>query len=304
MPRAIIIDTDPGIDDAVAILLALAAPELAVRGLVAVAGNLPLPATERNARAVVELAGRSDIPVFAGCPRPLAGAAPDAAHVHGADGLGGLAPPPPTVALQAQHGVSWLIGTLRAAAPDSVTLCALGPLTNIAVTLVMAPDSAAAIAELVIMGGGTRGNITPAAEFNIHCDPQAAAIVLASGLPITLVPLDATETVVGTPKRIAPIAAIGTRCGAAAATLLGPRAPGRPPVAMHDACVIAYLLAPELFRTREAYVAVETHSPLTRGMTVIDWRGRAKGSPNARVVDHIDADGLFHLLAARLANLP
>ena len=307
MPRAIIIDTDPGIDDAVAILLALASPELAVHGLIAVAGNLPLPATARNACAVVELAGRSDLPVFAGCPRPLAGAAPDAAHVHGEDGLGGLALPPPRVALAAQHGVSWLIAMLRAAAPGSVALCALGPLTNIAVALVMAPDIAAAIGNLVIMGGGTHGNITPAAEFNIHCDPQAAAIVLASGLPITLVPLDATEAVIGTPERIAPIAALGTRCGAAAAALLGPRAPGRPPVAMHDACVIAYLLAPELFRTSEAQVAVETCSPLSLGMTIIDRRRRGEGPRNrrnARVVDHIDADGLFRLLAAQLRNLP
>ncbi|HTT80535.1 MAG TPA: nucleoside hydrolase [Stellaceae bacterium] len=301
MPRAIIIDTDPGIDDAVAILLALAAAELAVRGLVAVAGNLKLPATERNARAVVELAGRSDIPVFAGCPRPIAGTRPDAAHIHGDEGLGALALPPPTEALQAQHGVGWLIQTLRAAAPQSVTLCALGPLTNIAVALVMAPDIAAAIAELVIMGGGSHGNITPAAEFNIHCDPQAAAIVLASGRPITLVPLDATETVIGTPERIAPIAALGGRCSAAAATLLAPSGAGRSPVAMHDACVIAYLLAPGLFRLSEAHVTVETASALTLGMTIIERRRRA---PNARIVDHIDVDGLFHLLAARLANLP
>src|SRR5579864_4488466 len=303
MPRLIIIDTDPGIDDAVAILLALAAPELAVQGLVAVAGNVPLAATQRNARAVVELAGRPDIPVFAGCPLPLAGVAADAAHVHGDDGLGGLVLPPPTIPLQPQHGVAWLIDTLRAAAPHSVTLCALGPLTNIAVALVMAPDIAGAVGELVVMGGGTHGNITPAAEFNIHCDPQAAAIVFRSGLPITLVPLDVTEAVIGTAERIAPIAALGTRCGAAAATLLAPRAPGRPPVAMHDSCVIAYLLAPGLFHASDAQVAVETGSPLTLGMTVIDRHGR--GEPhNARVIDRIDLDGLFRMLPTRLANLP
>jgi inosine-uridine nucleoside N-ribohydrolase len=303
MPRPVIIDTDPGVDDAVAILLALAAPELAVQALIAVAGNVPLAATARNARAVVELAGRRDIPVFAGCPRPLAGVVPDAAHVHGDDGLGRLVLPPPDLPLQPQHGVTWLIKALRAAPPHSITLCALGPLTNIAVALVMAPDIAAAVGELVIMGGGTHGNITPAAEFNIHCDPQAASIVFASGLPVTLLPLDATEQAVGTAERIAPLAALGTRCGAAAATLLTLPAPGRPPVAMHDACVIAWLLAPDLFQASDAHVAVDTGSSLTSGMTVIDRHGRF-GPANARVIDCVDADGLFRLLATRFANLP
>jgi purine nucleosidase len=303
MPRPIIIDTDPGIDDAVAILLALAAPELAVQGLVAVAGNLPLPATARNARAIAELAGRPDIPVFAGCPRPLGGTPPDAAQVHGEGGLGRLVLPPPGVALREQHGVMWLIETLRGAAPGSLTLCALGPLTNIAAALVMAPEMAAGLGELVIMGGGSRGNITPAAEFNIHCDPQAAAIVFDSGLPITLVPLDATEQALGMPQHIAPLAALGTRCGAAAATLLGPPAAGRPPVAMHDSCVVAYLLAPELFHASEARVEVETRGWLTTGMTVIDRRGRG-GPNNARVIDTVAVDGVFRLLAERLASLP
>jgi purine nucleosidase len=309
MPRAIIIDTDPGIDDAVAILLGLAAPELAVRGLVAVAGNVALAATERNARAVVELSGRRDIPVFAGCPRPLRGGAPDAAHVHGEEGLGRLVLPPPSVPLQAQHGVHWLIETLRAAPPQSMTLCALGPLTNIAVALVMAPDIATAIAELVIMGGGTRGNVTPAAEFNIHCDPQAAAIVFDSGLPITLVPLDATTLVRSTAERLAPLRRQQTRCAAAAVTLM--TAPpgqasggaGASATAMHDACVIAWLLAPELFRVRPAHVAIETQSPLALGMTLIDWRER-QGRPNAHVLEAPDADGIYRLIAERLAALP
>jgi purine nucleosidase len=307
MPRPIIIDTDPGIDDAVAILLALAAPELDVRALVAVAGNVGLAATARNARAVLELADRSDIAVFAGCPRPLGGGASlRTAHVHGEDGLGGLVLPAPAAApLQSEHGVVRLIDTLRDAAPRSVTLCALGPLTNIAVALVMAPEIAAGIAELVIMGGGTHGNITPAAEFNIHCDPDAAAIVFESGLPITLVPLDVTELATGTTDRIAPLAALGTRCGAACASMLGAgRGPDQPPVAIHDACVIAYLLAPELFRAAPASVAVETHRPLTVGMTVIDTRSRSGRPANARVVDRIDVDGLFRLLAERLAALP
>lgn len=306
-PRPIVIDTDPGIDDAVAILLALAAPELATWGLVAVAGNLPLAITSRNARAVLELAGRAEIPVYAGCPRPLAphrGAAP---HVHGEGGLGTLILAEPATPCRPEHGVGWLIETLRTAGPGSMTLCALGPLTNIATALVMAPEIAAAIGELVIMGGGTRGNMTPAAEFNIYCDPQAAAIVFDSGVPITLVPLDVTETTAATADRFAAIAALRTRCAAAVATMLGHRDGGEAKSALsalHDPCVIAWLIAPHLFRSVEASVAVETGSALTMGMTVIDRRGRSGRPPNVRLLVSIDAEGFYRLLAERLATLP
>lgn len=305
MTRPIIIDTDPGIDDAVAILLALASPELDVQGLIAVAGNVPLTATARNARAIVELAGRPEVAVYAGCPRPIAPGAGGAGDAHGDSGLGDVVLPAPAVPPRPEHGVLWLVENLRRARPNSITLCALGPLTNLATALVLAPEIAAGVAELVVMGGGTRGNMTPAAEFNIHADPQAAALVFASGLPIVMVPLDLTETVVSTPERIAPIVALGTPCGAAAAALLGPRQGlGRPPMAMHDPCVIAYLLAPELFRGRPADVAVETRSELTRGMTVIDWRGRSGRRPNATVLETADADGIYRLIAERLARLP
>jgi purine nucleosidase len=305
MPRPIIIDTDPGIDDAVAILLALASPELEVRGLVAVAGNLPLAATARNARRIVELAGRSDIAVYAGCPRPLGRNRVDAETAHGAGGLGDLILPAPVLPVRPEHGVAWLVDTLRRAEPHSITLCALGPLTNIAAALVMAPEIAAAVAELVIMGGGSHGNVTPAAEFNIHADPHAAALVFDAGLPITMVPLDVTEQVRSTEERIAPIRTLATRCGEAAAGLLGPRrALGRPPMAMHDPCVIAYLLAPDLFGWLEAHVAIEAQSPLTIGMTVIDRRGGALHPPNARVIETADADGIYRLLADRIARLP
>jgi purine nucleosidase len=307
MPRPIIIDTDPGIDDAVAILLALASPELEVLGLVAVAGNLPLAATAGNARCIVELAGCPELPVYAGCPRPLGPRRTDAEAAHGAGGLGDLVLPSPALPVRPEHGVLYLIDTLRGAEPKSITLCALGPLTNIAMALVAAPDIASGIAELVIMGGAShgRGNVTPAAEFNIHADPHAAALVLDSLVPITMVPLDVTEGVRGTPERIAPIRALGTRCGAAIAELLGPRrALARPPMAMHDPCVIAYLLAPELFQGREVNVAIETQSPLALGLTLIDWRAISGRQPNARVIDAVDADGVYRLLAERLARLP
>ncbi|HEX6440797.1 MAG TPA: nucleoside hydrolase [Stellaceae bacterium] len=300
MPRRIIIDTDPGIDDAVAILLALASPELDVLGLVAVAGNLPLGVTELNARALAELAGRPEIPVHAGCPRPMSPAAVSAAHVHGDGGLGGLALPEPKVAPQPEHGVDFLVRKLREAKPKSITLCALGPLTNIAVALVMAPQIADRIQELVLMGGAARipGNITPAAEFNIHCDPQAAAVVFESGVPITMAPLDVTQALRCTPEQRAPFSRLASRCGGACATLLGQM------VAMHDPCVVAWLIAPQLFQGSEARVTVETQSALTMGMTLVDFRRRNGRPANARVLESVDADGFFGLLAERIARLP
>ncbi|HEX3862335.1 MAG TPA: nucleoside hydrolase [Stellaceae bacterium] len=308
--RRIIIDTDPGIDDAVAILLALGSPELEVAGLVAVAGNLGIAPVLRNAGAVTELAGRGDIPVYAGCPRPIGPLQPDAAAAHGEEGLGNLVLPPPAVAPRSQHGVAFLIETLRDAEPHSLTLCALGPLTNIATALVMGPDITRGVAELVIMGGGSHGNVTPAAEFNIHADPQAARVVFDSLLPITLVPLDVTEQVRSTAERIAMVRAAGTRCAEAVAELLSPQRPaapgqpGRPAMAMHDPCVIAYLLAPGLFSGRRARVAIETASPLTLGMTVIDRRSPSPPPPHALVLETVDVDGVYRLLAERMARLP
>ena len=317
MTRRIIIDTDPGTDDAVAILLALAAPELRIQGLVAVAGNAPLEATERNARAVLELARRPEIPVYAGCPRSIGGGSTGggsitAEHAHGDTGLGELKLPLPQIPVQPAHGVDFLIGTLRATPPRSITICALGPLTNIATALVKAPDIAKQMEELVVMGGASYalGNTTPCAEFNIHADPTAASIVFASGAPITMIPLDLTHQVMSTPERIERIEALGTVCGRAAARLMSPppqRRGGRgepPAYALHDPCVIAYLLAPELFDGVDANVAIETQSPLTLGMTVVDWRGISGRPANARVMTKIDADGFYALLAERLAALP
>jgi len=313
MPRRIIIDTDPGLDDAVAILLALAAPgELGVLGIVAVAGNLPLAQTERNARRVCELAGRADIPVYAGCARPMLRPPATAEHIHGETERDRLLLPEPTMPLQALNGIDFLIETLRAAEAGVVTLCALGPLTNIAMALVKAPDIAGKIGELVIMGGAgfELGNVTPAAEFNIHVDPHAAAIVADGGVRITMIPLDVTHQVLSTPPRIAALRALGNRCGAAVAELLisfeknrsarfGTRAR-----ALHDPSVIAYLLRPALFGGREVNVAIETQSPLTLGMTVVDWWGITGRKPNVQWMSTVDADGFYDLLTEKLARLP
>jgi len=311
MARRIIIDTDPGTDDAVAILLAFASPELEVVGICAVAGNVGLVHTERNARAICELAGRPEIPVHAGCPRPVGFAIPRLETVHGGEGLGELQLPPPTAPPRPLHGVNFLIDSLRASPARSITVCALGPLTNIAAALIMAPDIAGRMGALVIMGGASAagGNIAPAAEFNMHCDPLAAAIVFASGAPVTMVPLDVTQQVLNTPERVERIRALGNRCGAAAATLMLPPQPrgetvGRRVVALHDPCVIAWLLAPELFESTEVNVAVETQSPLTAGMTVVDWRAVTGRPANARVLHAVDADSFYALLTERLARLP
>jgi purine nucleosidase len=301
--RSIIIDTDPGTDDAVAILLALASPELTVEGIAAVAGNVPLAVTERNARAICELAGRPDIGVYAGCPAPISRAPITAEHFHGGEGLGTLALPAPLMALRAQHGVDFTVDVLRAAQPGSIDWCALGPLTNIAMALTKAPDIVSGVRELVLMGGASRalGNVTPAAEYNIHADPHAAEIVFASGMPITMIPLDVTHQLRSTPERIARITEIGSPVAAAVAELLQPT--GAQPDALHDPCVIAYLLAPRLFEGSRVNVAIECESPLTLGMTVVDWRGVSGRPANANVLHTVDADGFYALLQDRLPAL-
>ena len=313
MRHPIIIDTDPGLDDAVAILLAFAAAEeLEVLGLVAVAGNLPLAQTERNARRVCELAGRLDVPVYAGCARPILRPLATAARVHRETERDRLLLPDPTIPLQPQHGVDFLVETLLASEPGTITLCALGPLTNIAIALVKAPEVAGKIRELVVMGGACfeLGNVTPTAEFNMHVDPHAAAIVVDSGIPITMIPLDVTHQLVTTEVRLAALRALANRCGTSVAALLAAfeknrRAKfGSRARALHDPAVIGYLLRPNLYEGREVNVAVETQSPLTIGMTVVDWWGVTGRKPNVRFMNSVDADGFYDLLAEKLARLP
>lgn len=311
-PRKIIIDTDPGQDDAVAILLALASPEdLEVLGVVAVAGNVPLPLTQRNARIVCELAGRSDLPVFAGCDVPLKRALVTAEHVHGKTGLDGPQLPDPQMPLQDTHGVDFIIETLRAEGVGTVTLCVLGPLTNIATAFQRAPDIIPRVAEIVLMGGAyfQVGNITPAAEFNIYVDPEAARIVFSSGVDLTVMPLDVTHKALTTAPRVDAFRAMGTHVGdmVVAWTNFFERFDkekyGSEGAPLHDPCVIAYLLQPELFSGRHVNVEIETHSELTMGMTVADWWRVTDRAPNATFIGDLDADGFFTLLTDRLARL-
>ena len=310
-PRKIIIDTDPGQDDAVAILLALASPELHLLGITCVAGNVPLALTATNARKVCELAGRPDIPVLAGCDRPLRRKLVTAEHVHGRTGLDGVDLPAPAMPLQDAHAVDFLIDTLRHEAPGTVTLVPIGPLTNIATALARAPDIAGRIGRIVLMGGAyfEVGNITPAAEFNIFVDPEAAAAVFACGAPITVVPLDVTHKALVTAPRVAAFRALGTRVGEVVASWtdfferFDKEKYGSPGAPLHDPCTIAWLLAPELFSGREINVEIETEGRFTTGMTVADW-WRVSGRPaNALFLGDVDAEGFFSLLTDRLARL-
>ncbi len=312
MPRKIIIDTDPGQDDAVAILLALASPEdLTVLGITAVAGNVPLALTKKNALFVCELAGKPETQVFAGCDAPLKRKLVTAEHVHGKTGLDGPAMAAPTMPLQTQHGVDFIIDALRCEPSGTVTLCPIGPLTNIATAFQRAPDIIPRVQEIVLMGGGCfeGGNITPAAEFNIYVDPEAADIVFRAGAPLTVMPLDVTHKALTTRARIDAFRAMGTKVGdmVAAWTDFFERFDmakyGSEGAPLHDPCVIAWLIDPTLFGGRHINVEIETQSDLTLGMTVADWWGVSGRKPNALFIRDIDADGFYALLAERLARL-
>jgi len=310
--RKIIIDTDPGQDDAVAILLALASPEeIEVLGITAVAGNVPLALTAKNARIVCELAGKPETPVFAGCDSPMKRRLVTAEHVHGKTGLDGPDLPEPTMPMAEGHAVDFIIDTLRDNAPGTVTLCPLGPLTNIATALQKAPDIADRIAKIVLMGGGyfEGGNITPTAEFNIYVDPQAADIVFKSGAPIVVMPLDVTHKALVTKARNDAFRALGTPVGIAVAEMtdfferFDKEKYGSDGAPLHDPCVTAYLINPDLFKGRHINVEIETESELTMGMTVADWWGVTDRAPNATFMGDLDSDGFFALLTERLARL-
>lgn len=309
--RKIIIDTDPGQDDAVAILLALGSAELDIVGISAVAGNVPLNLTEKNARKICELAGRPDIKVYAGAIRPLARELVTAEEVHGKTGLNGPQLPDPTMKLQDQYAVDFIVETLMNEPSGTITLCALGPLTNVALALIREPRIAPRIKELVLMGGGffEGGNVTPTAEFNIYVDPHAADIVFKAGIPIVMMPLDVTHKALTTATRTQAFRNLGTRVGTATAEMLefferfDEEKYGTDGGPLHDPCVIAYLLKPELFEGRNCNVTVETSSELTMGMTVIDWWGVTKRPQNAMVMRDIDHDAFFALLLERLGRL-
>ena len=310
-PRKIIIDCDPGQDDAVALFLAMASPdEFDILGITAVAGNVPLNLTERNVRQMCDIAGRTDIPVFAGCDRPMVRELITAEKVHGTTGIDGVDVVDPVTPLQEQHAVDFIVETLRAANDSSVTIVPTGPLTNIGTAIDRAPDVIAKIEQLVIMGGAMRegGNYSPSAEFNILVDPHAADIVFNCGRPIISMGLDVTHQVLSTRARVARIRELGNPVADATAGMLGfferhdSKKYGVEGAPLHDPCTIAWLLQPELFDGKACNLSVETKSELTMGHTAIDfWRVTARPH-NVMWVYAVDADGFYDLLTSRLAR--
>ncbi len=311
-PRPVIIDCDPGQDDAIALLLALASPdEIDLLGVTCVAGNVPLPLTTRNARIVVELSGRREVPIYAGCARPILRPLSTAERRHGKTGLDGYAWPEPTLPLADKHAVDFIIETCLAAEDGTITLCPIGPMTNVATAIVKEARILPKLREIAFMGGAALipGNMTPVAEFNIHTDPHAARIVLESGVPLTMFGLDVTYKAITTPARLQAIRDIGTPVANAisAALTFYDRTDierfGVPGAPLHDPCVVAYLLRPALFSGKDCFVTVETGSELTMGQTVADWWGVTGKAPNCRVITGIDADGYYALIRERLARL-
>lgn len=307
----IIIDCDPGQDDAVALFLAMSSPDdLEILGITAVAGNVPLALTERNARVMCDVAGRQDIPVFAGCDKPLIRDAITAECVHGENGIDGMDIFEPETPLQDQHAVRFLLETLRSAAPASITLVPTGPLTNLAAALVEEPQIVENIKEIVLMGGAMRegGNRTPSAEFNILADPHAADVVFNCGRPLTVMGLDVTHKVLSTKRRVERIGALGNAVADATAGMLSffhrydvekYDSPGAP---LHDPCTIAYLLQPELFKTKLCNVAIETESELTMGHTAVDFWHVSDRPKNVQWAYDVDSDGFYELLTERLSR--
>ncbi len=300
-PRPVLIDCDPGIDDAIALLMAFAMPDaLAVTAITTVAGNVPLPTTARNARRIRDFAGRPEVPVFAGCPRPLVAAPAFGDRIHGADGLGGVDLPGASGGLAAGHGVDAILE--QAAARQDLTVVAVGPLTNLAVALVKRPDLAGRISRLVLMGGGiAHGNVTAAAEFNVFFDPEAACAVLGSGLRPTLVPLYATQRAPLSAVRIEELAVCCEGVAPEAAAMLrayhGNVGRDRPGVFIHDAMAVAVPVWPDLFEIRPARLTVATDAGPERGRTIADF---ASAEPNADVVVDLDPVAFLDRLCGAL----
>ena len=302
MPTPIILDVDPGHDDAVAILMAAASPAIDLLAITCVAGNAPLANTQENARKVLTVAGITGVPVAAGLDRPLVRPLVTAAHVHGASGLDGPALPAPAMELDPRHAVDLMVELVRAA-PRPVTLVPTGPLSNIAMALRREPRLAENVERIVLMGGSiAEGNITPSAEFNIYVDPDAAHVVFSSGIPLTMVGLDVTHKALIGPAEKEQIRALGTPVGLLVADLLDffgqhhHEQYGWDAVPLHDPCCVAALIRPGLITTRPMDVQIETVSALTLGRTVCDVWGVTGRAPNADVGVDIDRLGFIDVL--------
>lgn len=303
----LIIDCDPGVDDGVALLLAFASPELNILGVTTVAGNVAAALTARNARIIRSIASRDEVPVYAGCQRPMVREPIEAGHFHGESGLGDLTIPD-VPDEPSPHAVDFIVRTLMEQPSGTVDVVVTGPFTNLAMAMVIEPGIIPRIRRVVVMGGARLegGNITASAEYNIYADPHAAHVVFESGCPVIVHGLDATHQVRATEERIVALESHGNPRADAAASLLrfsrrieheivrGLDAP------LHDPCPIAWLIAPQLFETAACKISVEIASPLTLGHTAVEFRD-ADLSPH-RWVTRADGEGVFRLITERLAN--
>ncbi|MCJ8337874.1 MAG: nucleoside hydrolase [Pseudomonadales bacterium] len=306
----LIIDCDPGQDDALMLFMALNATEFDLRGIVAVAGNVPLAATELNIRILADICNRADVPLYSGCEKPLQRSLITAEYVHGKTGIDPLKIYQPEIQLQTQHGVDFIIETLAGAAENEITIVATGPLTNIATALTRAPQLCGRIKQIVMMGGAMfeGGNVTPSAEFNVYLDPEALDIVLKAGRPIYAFGLDVTHKVMSSPKRVAAIRALDNPVAQAAADMLEffdrydskkYASEGAP---LHDPCTVAFLLQPQMFKMKACACQVELSSELTRGHTAVDFWQVTEQPHNIYWAYDVDAEAFFTLLTERLAR--
>lgn len=309
--RKIIIDCDPGQDDAVALFLALLSPdEFDVMGITTVAGNVPLDLTQRNARMMCDIVGRKDMPVYAGCEKPLVLDAITAEYIHGSTGIDGVDVFDPETPLQEKHAVDFIIDTLREAEDGTVTLVPTGPMTNIAAAIQRDPAILDAVDRVVSMGGAMRegGNRSPSAEFNVLVDPHAAQIVYHCGRPVTAMGLDVTHQVLSTRERVGRIREVGNPVAVATADMLSffhrydTKKYGSEGAPLHDPCTIAWLLQPELFETKACNLSVETESELTLGHTAVDFWHVTDRTHNVDWAYEVDAEGFYDLLVERLAR--
>ncbi len=309
MPRKIIIDCDPGQDDAVALFLAMSSPdELEILGITTVAGNVPLALTQRNARMMCDIAERRDIPVYAGCERPMALDPITAEYIHGNTGIDGVEVFEPETPLQEQHAVDFIVETLLT--ETNVTLVPTGPMTNIATAFEKNPGIAKNVEQIVSMGGAMceGGNRSPSAEFNVLVDPHAAELIYNCGRPVTAMGLDVTHQVLSTRERVARIREVGNNVATATAGMLSffhrydTKKYGSEGAPLHDPCTVAWLLQPELFETRTCNISVEKNSELTMGHTAVDFWHVTDRPHNVDWTYAVDADGFYDLLVERLAR--
>jgi inosine-uridine nucleoside N-ribohydrolase len=307
-PRRVILDCDPGHDDAIAILLAAASPAIELRAITTVAGNQTLDKTTLNARRVCSVAGIRDVPIAAGCGRPLRREPIVSGEIHGASGLDGVDWDEPSVELDPRHAVDLIIELAESEARP-LTVVAVGPLTNVATTLGRAPAIANRIERIAIMGGAIGlGNRTPSAEFNIYADPEAADVVFGSGIPITLVPLEVTHRALATDAVLHRIAALDTPVARMSVALMRyfadtyRRVFGFEAPAVHDPCAVATVIAPDIVATRHVNVAVDVGDGLSAGRTACDMYRTTGREPNADVGIDLDVTRFWDLIIAGLAT--